>query len=176
MRKGKASDDNREVVHLLESGSRSHKLVTRNVFSSETLAACDTAADLISLSVTMHEVVSGSSKDATEALQLQTQAKTAFYTELGTDSMSLLHGPQSHRGEGTGRQDTGCAPLLVRGTVGAQTGPTTDVDRHARYERRWKHERRSRPIMPHKAHDGDVGHREPDAELRGASANGNEQP
>ena len=88
MRAGIERSTGRKVWHLLDSVCRSHKLVTRNTFSSELLAVVAAADDLMPLALTLHEVTAGPSPpDATR--KLREDGSCSFGTILTTDSMSL---------------------------------------------------------------------------------------
>ena len=56
MRRGKSLDGKRNIYHLMEGLSKSHKLVCRNVFASEVLAFSATADDLMAMALTLHEI------------------------------------------------------------------------------------------------------------------------
>ena len=73
--------------HLLDGISRSHKLVTRTVFSSETLAAVAAADDLICMSLTLHEITHGPQAIATKRSLLH--KPNSFTTILAVDTDSL---------------------------------------------------------------------------------------
>ena len=88
VRKGKELTSGRTVWHLLESQCRSHKLVTRNTFSSETLAVAAGIDELLPLALTLHEVTSGA-VSAEEARTQFLNGTCSFRTILVTDSMSL---------------------------------------------------------------------------------------
>ena len=88
MRAGRERGTGRTVWHLLDGQCRSHKLVTRNSFSSETLAVVAASDDLIVLALTMHELVVGPAS-AAETRRMRDESVCKFKTILITDSMSL---------------------------------------------------------------------------------------
>ena len=77
------------VWHLLQSECKSHKLVTRSTFSSETLAAVGSADTLIMLLFTMHELQTGPMAKS-EARRLREEGGWCFKSVLTVDAMSLF--------------------------------------------------------------------------------------
>ena len=95
MRKGSCRSTGRDVYHLLESVSRSHKQVTRSTFSSETLAAVACADDLIPTLMTFQEIQNGT-VNATQARELRENGNFAFKATLSVDAMSLFAAIAAH--------------------------------------------------------------------------------
>ena len=75
--------------HLLHSECKSHKLVTRSTFSSETLAAVSAADTLIMLLFTMHEIQVGPICTR-EARRLREEGGWCYKSILTVDAMSLF--------------------------------------------------------------------------------------
>ena len=88
MRRG-TDKDGQTVWHLLQSECKSHKLVTRSTFSSETLAAVGAADTLIMLLFTMHELQTGP-LSKTEARRLREEGGWCFNSILTIDAMSVF--------------------------------------------------------------------------------------
>ena len=79
----------REVCHLLNAVSRSHKLVCRSSFGSELLAACGASDGLQAFLLTMHEMHHGPAS-ADEARRLRKEGGYAVPAELAIDGMSVF--------------------------------------------------------------------------------------
>ena len=78
-----------QVWHLLQSECKSHKLVTRSTFSSETSAAVGAADTLIMLLLMMHELNNGPVTKF-EARRLREEGGWCFRSILTVDAMSLF--------------------------------------------------------------------------------------
>ena len=89
LRKGQATPSGEHVWHLLQSECKSHKLVTRSTFSSETLAAVGAADTLIMLLVTMHELQTGPLTKY-QSRMLREEGGLCFRSILTVDAMSLF--------------------------------------------------------------------------------------
>ena len=88
MRRG-TDKSGQKVWHLLQSECKSHKLVTRSTFSSETLAAVGAADTLIMMLFTMHELQAGPTSTR-EARRLREEGGWCFKSILTVDAMSLF--------------------------------------------------------------------------------------
>ena len=88
MRLGRYRSTGKQVCHLLDAVSRSHKLVCRSSFGSELLAACG-AADGLQALLAMHEMVHGPAS-ADEIRRLREEGGYAIPAEVVIDGMSVI--------------------------------------------------------------------------------------
>ena len=88
LRAGSERSTGKKVWHMIDSACKSHKRVTRSTFSAETLAAVDTADDLIPLVLTLHEVIMQPGT-AERARRLREHGGFCFQTTLVIDALSL---------------------------------------------------------------------------------------
>ena len=86
---GKCPKTNKEVCHLLDAVSRSHKLVCRSSFGSELLAACGAADGLQQFTLTLHEMQRGP-VGTDEIRRLREEGGYAFPADLVVDGMSVF--------------------------------------------------------------------------------------
>ena len=89
LRMGTCRKTGKEVCHLLDAVSRSHKLVCRSSFGSELLAACGAADGLQQFLLTLHELHKGP-VTADEARRLREVGGYAIPAELVVDGMSVF--------------------------------------------------------------------------------------
>merc|ERR1711920_229659 len=89
MRMGRCRKTGKEICHLLDAVSRSHKLVCRSSFGSELLAACGATDGLHQFTLTLHEMQSGP-VGTDEIRRLREEGGYVLPAELVVDGMSVF--------------------------------------------------------------------------------------